>query len=439
MHFKKALSLPLIAVKKFFAMNIGKQVSYSVMFGIALGLFMRFVDIGIKPTQFKVLGDVFLDLVKMTIVPLIFASISAAILSMEDMQKLGKAAFQGVKLFIFTTAVGVLIGIIASIAVKPGIGANIDLKSITNTDPNLQKLLHNAGHKITLGDKILQIIPDNLFQAMYRADLMQIIFFTVIFAVAVGMLRAKIHKSVVEFIQDLAQVMYGMVKVVMRFAPFGMFGLVVWIVGGQDVSVILALLKLFACVVLGIFLLVFVFYPSLLLLRFGINPLPFLAKMIPAQMFALATGSSAATLPLNIKNAQEKIGISAASSNLLMPIGTSVNMNGSACSLTIYTIFVAQLFGIPLGINDYCTISFLCLISAMGSPPVPGGAVIILAGILTSLGYPLEILSLILAVDKMIGPLRTMGNVTGDAFAPLYVDLLNDTLNEDLYYAKNSS
>ncbi len=426
---------PTKIMGKFFQMGIGKQVVIGVIFGAFIGVLTRFVNIGIKPDQFKVLGDVFLDLVKMTVVPLIFSSISSAILSMDDMKKCGKVALQGMKLFIFTTAIAVIIGITSAHFIKPGFGTNIDTKSLS-TSASVEKILNSTQAKSSIGDKMLNIIPDNIFQAMYNANLMQVIFFAVIFSVSIGMLEGKIHKGIVLFIHDLAKIMYSMVKIVMRFAPFGIFGLAVWIAGTQNATVLLALLKLVLTELFGISILVFVFYPLFLILRFRINPLPFIKKMIPVQMFALASCSSAATLPMNVKNAQENIGISHKSSNLLMPIGTGINMNGNGCGLPIYVIFIAQLFGIPLGISDYFSIGVLCLISAMGSPPVPGGGVIILAGILTALGYPLEILSLILGVDKMISPLRTLGNVTGDTFAPLYVDLANGTLDKDIYLKK---
>jgi len=420
-------------------MGIGKQVTIAILLGSIFGIFLRFFDTGIDPESFKILGDIFLNLVKMTIVPLVFAAISSAILSISDMKSLGKTAIQGVKLFILTNIMGVLIGISAALIISPGLGSNIDTSKLKITT-SLNKLINSGQSQAianpSISDKLINIIPDNIFKAMYNADLLQIMFFTIIFSISVSMVKSKISNGITSCIQNLAQVMYAMVKIVMKFAPFGIFGLITWISGVQEVSVILALLKLVFCSVFAIFLLVFVFYPSLIWMRFGVSPLIFIKKMIPVQIFALATGSSAATLPMNMKNAEEKLGATKESANLLMPIGTSLDMNGNACVLALYSVFVAQLFGIDISVPEYFTIGLICFLSSLGSPPIPGGAVIILSGVLTSLNYPLEALSLIFAIDKIIGPLRTAGNVTGEAFAPLYLDILNKKWDKKKYYQK---
>lgn len=417
-------------IKKFQSKSIGRRVTYGILTGICFGIFLRYFEIGIKPIQFKILGDIFLDLVKMTLVPLVFGSIGSAILSMEDMQKLGKIAYKGLILFFVTTAIGATIGIVVCLLIKPGINSGIDLNQITSS-ANLQKLI-SSSKKMTISAMFLNMIPDNVFKAAMDANLLKIISFTVIFSISISMLKDKIHSEVAEFIRSFAKVMYSMIKIIMEFAPFAIFGLTTWIVGSQDVAVIKALLKLTFTALFGISILVYGLYPLLMILK-GVNPLPFLKKIIPAQIIGLATGSSAAALPLNMKNAQEKIGISSASSELLMPIGATMNMNGSGCTLCIYTIFVAQVYGYSLSIPDYFSIGILCVISSMGSPPVAGGAVIILSGILATLGYPLEIVSIIFAIDKIIGPMRTAGNVTGDAFAPLYIDIIDNRLDKKKY------
>ncbi|QED23736.1 dicarboxylate/amino acid:cation symporter [Candidatus Deianiraea vastatrix] len=432
---KSFFGIFLLPCSAFFKLSLGKQISVAIILGCSFGVFLRFFDIGLNPASFKVLGDIFLDLVKMTIVPLIFFAISSAILSMGDVKTLGKSSMQGVTLFIITNVFGVLIGLFTAVFLHPGLGSNIDLSKL-KVDGSIQKLIASGKVNTSLGDKLLHIIPDNVFRAFYEADLLQVMFFAIVFSVAASSVRAKIGSGLSNFVQSFAQIMYAMVKIVMKFAPFGIFGLMTWIAGVQEVSVIASLVKLFASAVFAIFILVFIFYPAWLFIRFRVNPIIFMKKMMPVQIFGLATGSSAAALPMNMKIAEEELGTSKDSTNLLMPIGTSIGMNGNACILALYSVFVAQLFHIEIGLTDYATIGLICFLSSLGSPPIPGGAVIILSGVLATLNYPLEALSLIFAIDKLIGPVRTAGNVTGEAFTPLYIDILNKRWDKKKYYQK---
>ncbi len=430
------LGILLLPLRKFFALGIGGQVFLAAIIAAAFGVSLRYVNIGIVPLDFKILGDIFLNLVKMTIVPLIFFAISSAILSMKDLTALGSAAKKGIGLFAITNILGVITGLVVAIIIRPGIvsGFNPDSLSINSSTKNL---LASASANVSIGDKILHMVPDNAFQAMCSADLLQVMFFAIIFAVAVSIGREKVGESFIAGIENMAKVMYAMIKIVMKFAPFGIFGLVVWIAGSQNASTISVLFKLLFTAVSAIIFMVFVLYPAMLWARHRVNPFVFIRKMIPVQIFALATGSSAATLPMNMKNVYENLGGTKSSAELLMPIGTSIDMNATACCLALYTVFVAQLFGIPLTPSSYFTIGVVCFLSSLGSPPVPGGAVIILSGVLTTLNYPIEAVSLIFAIDKIIGPIRTLGNVTGEAFSPLYIDLLTGKCDKKMYYSKN--
>jgi Na+/H+-dicarboxylate symporter len=423
-------------MKSFFKIGIGSQILIASVIGVLVGIYLRFFDVGISPSSFKFLGDIFLDLVKMVIVPLIFGAITSAILSIKDLKSLGVKAKKGLILFGITNVVGVSVGLASGYIFKPGIVKGFDAKALVLNDVS-KKMVSEAQKYDSIADKILHMIPDNVFKAFYSGDLLQVIFFSIIFGLAAALIRDKIGDKMSNFISDFAQVMYAMIKIVMKFAPFGIFGLAVWIAGSQSVATISVLMKLVFAAFMAILFMVVVFYPAALFLRHGVNPFIFMKKMFPVQLFAFATCSSAASLPMNMKVVSENLGATKESTNLLMPIGTSIDMNGTACHLALYSVFVAQLFGISLGISDYVSIGMICFLSSLGSPPVPGGAVIVLSGVLASLGYPLEAISLIFAIDKLIGPIRTVGNATGEAFAPIYVDLLSKELNKKVYNSKN--
>lgn len=422
-----------LRVRKMFSYSIGKQILIAMIIGILLGVVFRYVGqyiSFINPSDFKILGDIFLDLIKMVMTLFVFFSISSAVLSIDDMSQLGRKASRGVVIFFVTTSVACIIGMLIAMYFGPGKGVTVPITSSVSNALISKKTM-------TVSGMILDIIPDNIFKSFYNGHIMQIMFFAIIFSIAIAVMKAKTSRCqfVIRFINDMSDVMYGIMIIIMKFAPFGVFGLMVWLMGTQDLSILYSLIKLFLVCVLGVLLLI-VMYVIMLLLIGRTNPLPFLKKMIPVQLFGLATSSSAVTLPMNLRNAKENLGISDTSANLLMPIGANLNMNGAGCILAIFTVFVAQIYDIHISFSDMVTIFMLAMLGSLATPPIPGGGIIALSAILSTINYPIEAITLILSIDKLIAPLRVFGNVTGDAFAPLLIDALDGSLDHEKYNSK---
>ncbi len=427
--------------RKFLSLRLTYRIVIGFFMGIVVGLMLRFnpdwfAAIGLHAQSFKILGKIFVDLIKMIITPLIFTSITCSIIGVSDGKKTGSIAAKSVAVFIIMTFISVSIGMLSTHIIKPGKMIANPSAIIESNQGDTAKIAGAGTKMATLGDFILDIIPDNIFKSFYNSNFLQVIFFAVIFGTAIRM-SGNDKNVVTKGILALNDIMFKITDLVMQIAPFGIFGFVTWLVGGQDIALIKSLGVIVMIVYTGTLFVVYVLYALFIRFVLKLNPLQFYKKMAPIQFTGFLLASSSAVLPLSLKAAQEKLGVSKEKAMFVIPLGATVNMNGTALNLGVSVIFISQLFSpIPLDLSQMFYILILCTLGAVGTAPVPGASIFLLSGILGVLHLPIEAIGIILAVDRILDMMRTFGNITGDVLSAVIIDRMDKTLDKEVWDAK---
>src|SRR5690625_1519001 len=383
------------------------QISIAFVLAILVG-----VIFGAKAEVVQPLGDFFLRLIKFIIVPLILSSLIAGSASLGDVKSLGRLGGKTVSYYIITTLLAVLIGLGFGFLFSPGKGLDVsaisgDIPEANETDGIIQILLN--------------IIPTNPMAALTNAEFLQIIFFAIFIGIGITLVVEK-AQPVLNFFNGLAEVMYKITGIIMKLVPYGVFGLLAPIVGEYGLAILLPLMKLILAVALGCILHMVVVY-SISVKKLGnMNPIDFFKGIMPATIVAFSTQSSAGTLPVTIKRTEDQLKVSPKVTSFVLPLGATVNMDGTSLYLSIGAIFTAQLFGIDLGFIDILLLIVIATLGSIGAAGVPGAGLVIMTFLLTALNLPLAGLALIASVDRVLDMFRTATNITGDASAALYVD-----------------
>ena len=400
-------------------MKLWQKVLIGMIAGICLGYFY-----GEQVAFLKPIGQLFINMIKMVVIPLIFFSILNGIASVSDARTFGRVGMKALIAYSSTTVFAVIIGLTFANIFEPGLGVHIDLSPESITSP----------HTSDLGDILMNIIPSNPFKAMTDANTIQVVFFAFFTGFALILIGDKGHE-VRAFVASATQLVFKMIELVIRLTPYGVFAIMAWVVGHYGIDVVLSLgsFVLTVTAALGLQYLVF----GILILVFtGLNPLYFYRKMMETQAVAFATVSSKATLPIAMKELMQKLGVSKQSASFILPLGASMNMDGVAIYLGICAIFFAQIFGIDLSFQQYLIIIVTSTIGSIGAAGFPGGSMVMMGMVLTSVGIPLEGVSLILGVDRFLEMIRTLINITGDCAVTLMVDSWEGNLNKSVYYSK---
>lgn len=395
------------------------QIAIGMVVGITIGVFAGESAVVMKP-----LGELFLRLIRMVVVPLVFSSLLVGTATLGDPKKLGRIGGKTIGYYMVTTAIAITIGLLIGNIVQPG--AVLD-------EASQQRLLADFGSQAdasaerlrerpSVTDTLLNIVPTNPFSALANGSMLQIIFFALLFGVALTLVRKKTHKdAVLLFFDGISEAMIQVVHIVMRLAPFGVAALIAAAVGQFGVDVLRALALYSVCVLGGLFLHATVVYPTALRLFSGMRFRRFFAGIRPAQLIAFSTSSSNAALPVTMECATERLGVSEQVAAFVLPLGATVNMDGTALYQGVATVFIAQVYGMQLGVGDQLTIVLMATLASVGAAGVPGVGVITLAMVLEQLGLPLSGIALILGVDRILDMARTAVNVTGDASAAIIV------------------
>lgn len=422
-HFKKSKTALFIML----GMILGILFGFAITSWFSTG--KDFIKDWISPW-----GTIFISMLKMIAVPLVFMSIYKGITSIQDIAKFSRMGLRTIILYMATTVFAITLGLIFVTTIKPG---NLMNKANTETLINLSK--DQAKTQIKKADKekekgplsfLVNMVPNNVIaSSSNNSKMLQIIFFSILCGIATIILGDEKTKSFKNFIDSGYEIILKIVDLVIKTAPIGVFALMSNLAASYAGNWgLFASLGIYAItVVLALFTLMFVFYPLLVKFFTKIPMLHFIKKMYPVQLFAFTTSSSAATLPVNLENAQEELGISKETSEFVLPVGTTINMDGTSCYQAIAVVFIAQVFGINLGLGDILSILLLTTISSIGTPAIPGGSYVILTMVLTSVGIPAEGLALILGVDRPLDMIRTSVNVTGDATVASIIDRSNNT------------
>jgi len=348
-------------------------------------------------------GTLFLNLIKMIIVPLVFSSLVIGAASMGDIKKVGRVGGKTIGFYLITTAVAATLGIILANIIVPGKGLII-----------LENVSIEASQAPPLVDTLLGMIPSNPLQSLVNGNMLQIIVFALFIGISITAIGPK-GKTLFNFFDSFAEVMYKITAFVMNLAPYGVFALIVPVVALNGPSVLLPLGKVIAAVYLGVILHSLIVYSSLVKIFGKMSPLKFFKGISPAATVAFSTASSAGTLPVTIKSAKENLGVSNSIASFVLPLGATINMDGTALYQGVCALFVAQIYGLELSLVQQITIVITATLASIGTAGVPGAGFIMLTMVLTSVGLPLEGSALIAGIDRILDMARTSVNVVGDA------------------------
>lgn len=370
-----------------------------------------------------VIGNGFIKLMKMLVVPLVFCSLVCGASAIGDTKTLGKVGGKTIAFYLATTAIAVTVAISVAALIKPGIGLNMNLIEAENV---------TVAEKTSAVDTLLDIIPDNPFNSLANGNMLQVI----VFALIVGILLAKMGERaelVANFFSQFNDLMMEMTNLVMSFAPIGVFFMLTRTFANLGFDAFIPLLKYMGSVVLGLGVQCFVVYMILLFVFTRLNPFKFIKKFFPVMAFAFSTSTSNATIPLNIETLEEKIGVSRKVSSFTIPLGATINMDGTSIMQGVAVVFAAQAYGINLGISGYLTVIATATLASIGTAGIPSVGLVTLTMVFSAVGLPVEAITLIMGIDRILDMLRTAVNVTGDAVCTTVVAYQNKDVDKEVF------
>ena len=398
------------------------SLAWQMMIGLALGVVVgAFIDSTFAQTYLQPLGTLFIRLIRMVVVPLVIATIIAGSAGISDTSKLGRVAGKVLLLYAITTGIAVALGLLFANWIKPGVGLDLSTSD----------LVAKAVQAPSLTQTLLEIVPINPVEAMAKGSMLQIIFFAVIFGFGLSALGER-GKPVLNFFEIVGDVMIRVTGMVMLYAPIGVFGLISYTVARHGIAVLLPLFSLILTAFLATAVLVGCVLVPMAAFFGRTTPLKFLKGIFEPWLIAFTTCSSAAALPANLKAAR-KLGATKSIASFSIPLGNTINMNGTAVYMGVCAIFAAEVFGIPLSLADQATIVLMGVLAAIGTAGVPGAGLIMTTIVFTQVGIPLEAVALIAGIDRILDMIRTSINVVGDVTSAIVVTNLEGDLNTEPY------
>lgn len=377
---------------------------------------------------FRLVGDGFIRAMQMLVVPLVFSSLVTGSMSMGDTKQLGKVGAQTLLFYLGTTALAISVALGIATIIKPGLGMDLtQVKQATDIAVSTEAP--------SMVDTILNIIPTNPLKSLAEGEMLQIIFF----ALVVGIILARLGERtgvVSNFISQFNDVMMDMTMMVMKFAPLGVFALIAKTFSNIGFDAFLPMLKYMVSVLLALFVQCTVVYMLLLQIFSGINPFIFLRRFFPVMGFAFSTASSNATVPASI-NKLDEMGISKKISSFTVPLGATINMDGTSIMQGVAVVFVAQAYNIPLTPTDFLTVIFAATLASVGTAGIPSVGLITLSMVFNSVGLPVEGIAMIMGIDRILDMIRTSVNVTGDAVVTAIMAKKNGMFDKDKFYSKD--
>ncbi len=372
---------------------------------------------------FHVIGSAFVNSLKMLVVPLVTFSLICGVCGIGDVAALGRVGFKAFALYLMTTGMAISLALCIAILFSPGEGFEQAQGSIQQFSPKPAP---------PLTEVFINIIPSNPVKAFADGNMLQIIFFVILFAIAM-LMTGSIGKQLTETAEHLNQVMMKVVTLVMDFAPIGVFALMTKTFAIQGIGLILPIADYFAIVIFCLFVHALCSFSLLMALLAKLNPVTFLKKMRPAQIFAFSTASSNATIPVTLQVVEERLGVKNSTAAFTVPFGATINMDGTAIMQGVATVFIANVYQIDLSLTDYITVVSMSILASIGTAGVPGVGLIMLAMVLEQVGLPVEGIGLILGVDRILDMLRTVVNITGDATVSCIVARSENSLDESIF------
>lgn len=372
-----------------------------------------------------VIGQGFIRLMKMLVVPLVFCSLVCGSMAIGDTKKLGTVGVRTLIFYLFTTALAITVALSVGNIINPGIG--LDMSAIKSNAAEVEEMVATS-----LSDTILNIIPDNPLNSLASGNMLQII----VFALIVGIILAKLGErteTVGNFFSQFNDIMMEMTMMVMSLAPVGVFCLIARTFANIGFSAFVPLAKYMVGVLLALAIQCFIVYLGLLKVFTGLNPFKFIKNFFPVMAFAFSTATSNATIPLSIDTLAKKMGVSKKISSFTIPLGATINMDGTAIMQGVAVVFAAQAFGIQLDVMDYLTVIGTATLASIGTAGVPSVGLVTLTMVFNSVGLPVEAIGLIMGIDRILDMTRTAVNITGDAVCTTIVAHQNKALDRDIF------
>lgn len=405
----------------FIALLIGALVGVILHYLVPDGSIKSFLVNGV----FYIIGNGFLRAMQMLVVPLVFCSLVCGSMSMGDTKRLGKVGVKTLGFYLFTTALAITVALTVGNIINPGVGLDVSsLQSAETTVPETK----------SFADVLLDIVPKNPINSLSDGDMLQII----VFSLVVGIILAKISDevpTVSNFFNEGNKIMMEMTMLVMKLAPIGVFCLIAKTFSGIGFSAFLPLIKYMLGVFIALGVQCFGVYLLLLKVFTKLNPIKFIKKFLPVMGFAFSTATSNATIPMSIDTLKNKIGVSKKISSFTIPLGATINMDGTAIMQGVAVVFVAQAFGVNLTPADYLTVIATATLASIGTAGVPSVGLITLSMVFASVNLPVEGIGLIMGIDRILDMTRTAVNITGDAVCTTIVAQQDNALNMEVFNA----
>lgn len=403
-------------------MKLWKRIVIALILGVIAGTIL-----GEWAANIKWIGDVFIKLIRMIVVPLIFVTLVSGVVAMGSPKKLGSIGVKTMALYLGTTAVAIVIGLTLAAIVQPGVGVSITGGEATT-----------LAQPMPLGERLMNIIPSNPVMALAEGDILAVIFFALMFGIGI-MLAGDKAKPVGDLMDSASEVVLKITHIIMEVAPFGVFALIAAVAGTRGAAALLDVIPLAATIIAGCILHVLITHGSLIQLILRLPAVRFFKDIIDAQLVAFSTSSSSATMPVTMAVAEDNLGIKPPVASSVIPLGATINMDGTAIYVGSVAVFTAQSFGIELGLADYGLIALTTTIASIGTAAVPSASLFLLAGVLGVMGITADqtaiVVGFLLPFDRPLDMIRTTVNVTGDLAVSTAVAKWEDEIDLDEFRA----
>ncbi|HET6602614.1 MAG TPA: dicarboxylate/amino acid:cation symporter [Xanthomonadaceae bacterium] len=369
----------------------------------------------------RAVGEIFVRSLQMLVVPLVFVSLVCGTSALKEPARLGRLGAKSLLMYLGTTALAVTFALFLAVLVQPGSG--VQLEGAEFTPAQAPPML----------DVLIDMVPRNPFEAMASGNMLQIIVFSILFGLAITLVGGSAGERVRSLFESFNSVIMQLVAILMAVAPYGVFALIARVAASLGAEVFQNLLLYFFLVLGALLFHLLVTYPILLTLLARLNPLTFLRKMRPAMLFAFSTASSNATLPVTLRTVEYRLGVRNSVASFTIPLGATINMDGTAIMQGVATVFIANAYGVDLTLAQLMTVVLMATMASIGTAGVPGVGLILLAGVLQQVGLPVEAIGLVLGVDRLLDMTRTAVNITGDAMVACVVARSENEFDQEVF------
>jgi len=393
-----------------------------IFIGLALGIIAGILA-GDIINVFYPVGQIFIRLIKMIVVPLVFASLLVGVAGLNDIKKLGRIGVKTLTFYLISTALAITIGLTIANIIKPGDSLPPEVKSELNVnyEQSAQEKVIKTGEKPSTIDILLDIIPENPFQSMANGRMLQIIFFALMSGIALTFIGDVKRQPVLLFFEAVTDVMIALVHQIMKLAPYGVFALIAFVIAKYGGEIILTLFSYFVTTLVALIIHALIFNTVIIQFFTQLSVKKFWVGIIPVLLVAFSTSSSSATLPVTMETAKKNLNIKSEIASFVLPLGSTINMDGTAIFQGVSAIFIANVYGLDLTMMDQLTIILTATLASIGTAGAPQVGIIMLTLVLESIGIPLEGIALILGVERFLDMSRTAVNVTSDLSCAAYI------------------